>query len=148
MAKHLEIDDEQEEFIKIAYSNKYDRLTADLMKVQDEINKITPMLIQLGLKAPKVSKPIRTEMFGNDFLNEDYNPNLTWEQKALWIINKRPNCTAKQYVDILIEEFEPTLDKAKATNSLPPTISVAANNNKLERSKNDNGDFVYSMPKA
>jgi hypothetical protein len=145
MPIQLEIDDEQVEILKEIYSTKASQLSASIAHLQAELQKINPMLIQLGLKTPKLNRSSVRQDTSTDYLNEPYSDRFTWEQKAMFILSNFGEMTAKQIIEKLISEYEPNMDKNRAMNSLPATMSVMAKDEKIER-RNENGEYVYSLP--
>lgn len=137
-------DDEQIESLREFFSAKANELNLGIAKRQSELKKINSILAQLGLKGSKLQKNVKAEVTEAN-PSGDYSSNWTWEQKAKFVLNKRGDLTAKQIVEIISDEFEPEIDKIKALNSLPATISVSAINGKLKRYKNANDEYVYAI---
>lgn len=55
--------------------------------------------------------------------------------------------TAIEIIDYLKMKWETDLDTVTARNSLPATLSVAAKDGKILRTKKENGEYVYDLIK-
>ena len=55
--------------------------------------------------------------------------------------------TALEIIDYIKGKWETTLDLVTAKNSLPATLSVAAKEGKILRTKKENGEYVYDLIK-
>jgi len=144
--KKLDIPENQLAVLRDFYEGKakpiWERLTAS----QKQWEEIEPMLKQLGISFSEKEAANVTAIAPMG--NGGYDKNWSWLRKAEFVLNGQgKNLSSLEIIDVLIENFEPTLEKQKAINSLPATLSVAAKHNKILRHKNENGEYVYEVKK-
>lgn len=75
---------------------------------------------------------------------DTYSEKMSWLPKCRHVLNIVDiPLTTNEIIEVLIRYFEPTLDRQKAVNSIPATLSVAWKEGKIDRKQNENGEFVY-----
>jgi hypothetical protein len=152
MATQLDIPDSQLPKFREIYTNMAQDILDRLASAQREWEDIQPILGQLGIKLGTEGKKTRSRstepLIAPIDLSLGYDKNWSWAKKAAYVITiKGKALSAKEIIDILETEFEPTIDRVKAGNSLPSTLSVeSTRNNKFSRT-NLNGEYIYDVIK-
>ncbi len=145
----IEIPDTQVGSLKTYYKNVYNDFLIKAQPLIQEWTEIEPILRQLGIIT--TSNPFKLNgaalAIPKAVSNLDgYKPTWSWKEKATFVISHHGKLTPKEIIKIL-ENYEPAIG-AKAKNSLPATLSVAANEGKgFTRQQNDKGDYIYDVIK-
>lgn len=146
MSLKIEIPDSHVGSLKEYYKSVYENFKIKAQPIVDEWKEIQPILSQLGI----ITNDLLTDA-GNDLLHlekdsNEFNRKWGWFEKSEFILMKaKESLTSKQIVNELINFYEPEIDEKLATNSIPATLSVAAKNGKINRVKNEKGEYEYSL---
>ena len=154
MAK-IELPDTQVEILRDFYTTKAKPIWDKFQAVKSQWDEMEPVLVQLGIlesitKSKKDAVSVNTnksETVIKNGNNGGFDINWSWLNKAKFILKEHTALTSLDIIDVLLKHYEPTLERKKAMNSLPATLSVAAKDNKIHRYQNENGEFVYELKK-
>lgn len=155
MPLKLEIPDNHLESLIEYYRIVYENFKVKAQPIVNEWKEIQPILSQLGI--------ITTDL-GKDYINfsypsvikkptsdplqslNGYNKKWSWLLKSEYVIKKQNrHLTPKEIIKNLVEIYEHDIDERLAQNSIPATLSAAAKAEKINRIKNKNGEYVYSV---
>jgi hypothetical protein len=117
-----------------------------------EWESMQPLLKQLDIYIGKPNFPLTAQ---SSFLSaedeadlylEKYDPNKTWVEKARYVIGRAGKpLTAKDIVEELVKKYEPRIDRVRALNSMPASLSVAAREGRVKRDMLANGEYEYMI---
>lgn len=141
--------------LSVAYRTIYSDFLKRSQPILDEWNILYPTLVELGIIEPKNNQVLPTQtglknaqdvQSSSDFIPSHYDPTAGWLRKSEYVLKAvgRP-LTSLEIIDILIKNYEPTINRDRAINSIPATLSVAAKDGKINRTKNQNGEYSYSL---
>ncbi len=140
MAENFHVPDSEVPFLQKTYSERYESLTIQLTSLAKQIELMTPMLIQLGIIEDVQQAPTAT-VIGDD----GYNPSWKWLQKIEFLLNLAmiPK-TSTEIVEEIVKR-EPKESRSRVMNSVPATLSTAANNvfTNVKRKLNAKGEYEY-----
>lgn len=141
----IKVPDQHVPKLKEAYEGIYKEFMTRWNDLMAEWKELQPILIQFNIIQPATED---SSTSAKDQIHPDsngYDPNWTWMQKSVYILNKAGKpLTSKEIIDA-IDELEPGISIAKLVNSVPATLSVAAGQGKLIRSKLQNGEYAYTV---
>jgi hypothetical protein len=149
MPLKIEIPDSLVGSLKEYYKQVYENFKIKAQPIVDEWKEIQPILNQLGIITNSLLEEGNTKKNNVPHIEKDsneYNSKWGWFGKSEFILKKaKEPLTSKQIVNELISSFEPEMDEKLATNSIPATLSVAAKNGKINRVKNEKGEYEYNL---
>jgi hypothetical protein len=155
MSLKIEIPDSHVGSLKEYYKGVFEKFKIKAQPVLDEWYEISPILNQLGIIGnnlvganyftKKTTVPSSTIQSTIQSLN-GYDKTWGWLAKSEYIIRKNgAGLTPKEILNQLVNVYEPDLNEKLARNSLPATLSVAANDGKIIRTKNKNNKYEYNV---
>ncbi len=145
--KKIDIPDNQIQVLREFYINKAKPIYEKYQASKKQWEEIEPMLVQLGIdKGTFSTVPARPNVQAEEnVLTDGYDSNWPWLKKSEFVLGRKDNLTSLEIIDVLLREYEPSMEKTKAINSLPATLSMAAKNGRILRHKKDNGEYIYQL---
>lgn len=130
--------------LKEAYTKIYSTYLEKKAALDHEWSEMEPILKTLGLIS-SATKTFSLKALEATINKGDYSPSLSWLQKCKAILRiKGKAMTSNELIEAMVGEFETTMNKTSAINSLPATLSVAAKENKIDRRlRTGSNEFEY-----
>jgi len=146
--KKIDIPETQVQVLKEFYTNKAKPIWEKFQSFKKQWEEIEPILRQLGISNEFANNPQEQTIFPEKIAEKSgYDIKWSWLKKSEFVLGIKGNLTSLEIIDIIISDFETTMEKKKAINSLPATLSVAAKEGKILRHKKENGEYVYELKK-
>ncbi|WP_153796848.1 hypothetical protein [Foetidibacter luteolus] len=142
----IEISDKVSQKLRLILTEQIKSATEKFLTAKMELDELKEAL--KNLDGTVVEKRVVNNHIPINIPSWEYNSKWSWFAKAEFILKNRPGLTSNEIIDEIIERYEPNLDRQKAVNSLPATLSVAAvKDNKINRFRNDKNEWAYELMK-